>query len=218
MNNRMALQQAREAIAFHIAQSPETITGERFPLIDNGFGVFVPDPFGTPVQVSDVVRISHEKSGVRPQQESPAGLDTSLSLWVLAPHTVTLIEGETKTARGRMFKVGVVDALEKFGGVQAYQAPLIPAGDVPSVAVTGVTLNGDDPEQALTVAGTFQLIATVSPESAVDKSVSWLSGDESVATVDADGLVTGVSPGFALILVTTNEGAFTANRLFQVVP
>lgn len=126
----MALRQAQEAIGLHIDQSPETVTFQRAPLVDNGFGVMIPDPFGTPTPVSYRVRISHEEFGVRDQQQSPAGLDTALSLWILAPHTATLIEGEAFTARGRQLKVGVVDALKKFGGVQAYQAPLIPAGGV----------------------------------------------------------------------------------------
>lgn len=127
MNNRMALEQARKAIDFQIEQSPEDVTFQRRALVDNGFGVMVPNLAATPTPVTYRVRISFEQSGVRQQQDSPAGLDTSLTQWILAPHTATLIEGETFTARGRQFKVGVVSALKKFGGVQAYQAPLIPA-------------------------------------------------------------------------------------------
>ena len=77
------------------------------------------------------------------------------------------------------------------------------------VAVTGVSLN--ETELNLSIGGTARLSAIVSPEDATNPSVTWSSNRESVATVSADGLVTGVSEGTATITVTTVAGAFTAN-------
>lgn len=57
---------------------------------------------------------------------------------------------------------------------------------------------------------TFQLSATVMPETALDKSVTWSSADESIATVNADGLVTAVGNGNTRITVTTTDGRKTA--------
>lgn len=61
----------------------------------------------------------------------------------------------------------------------------------PVVHVTGVTLDQDsaslEPEE------TLQLTATVAPSDATDKSVTWTSSDNEVATVSSTGLVTAVA-------------------------
>ena len=51
----------------------------------------------------------------------------------------------------------------------------------------------------MTAGTTFQLTPTVGPDDAYDKSVTWSSSNEAVATVDANGLVTAVSSGNATI-------------------
>lgn len=68
---------------------------------------------------------------------------------------------------------------------------------IPPVKVTGVTLN----KTALTLAegANETLEATVAPSNATDKTVTWKSSDESVATVDEAGCVTAVSIGTATI-------------------
>lgn len=75
------------------------------------------------------------------------------------------------------------------------------------IAVTGVVLNPES--SSVEIGSTVQLSETVSPVDASDKSVTFSSSDELVATVDSSGLVTGVAEGTATITVTTNDGTFT---------
>ncbi|MDE7101385.1 MAG: Ig-like domain-containing protein, partial [Bacteroidales bacterium] len=82
-----------------------------------------------------------------------------------------------------------------------------PGNDDP-ISVMGVSL--DQSFVRLEVSQAFRLNATVSPSNATDKSVSWYSSDESVATVDATGLVKAVAAGEADITVTTTDGGYQA--------
>ena len=83
------------------------------------------------------------------------------------------------------------------------------------IAVTGVSLNKSS--TTIKYGGNETLIATVSPEDADDKSVTWSSSDESVATVDETGKVTAVNVGSAVITVTTKDGEFKATCAVIVI-
>ena len=83
------------------------------------------------------------------------------------------------------------------------------------VAVEGVSLNEETME--LTVGGEpVILIATITPEDATNKNVTWASDNEEVVTVE-DGLVTIVGAGEAVVTVTTEDGSFTASCTITVV-
>ena len=76
------------------------------------------------------------------------------------------------------------------------------------INVTGVQLNKT--ETSILVGGNETLVATILPENATNQKVTWASSDEAVATVDANGKVTGVKAGEATITVTTEDGGKTA--------
>lgn len=73
-----------------------------------------------------------------------------------------------------------------------------------TVSVTGVALNKN--ETNLTVGGNETLTATVSPDGATDKTVTWSSSNTDVATVDANGKVSAVGAGSATITATATNG------------
>lgn len=114
----------------------------------------------------------------------------------------------TITEGGPMTSSGVQEYSYANNGSATYLKiePLAAAPIVP-VTVTGVTLDATTLE--LAVGGTETLTATVAPDDATNKAVTWSSSDESVATV-ADGVVTAVAEGDAIITVTTEDGGKTA--------
>lgn len=83
------------------------------------------------------------------------------------------------------------------------------------VDVTGVDLV--DVDGTIALGGTLQLEAAVSPSNATNQNVVFGSDDTSVATVDENGLVTGVSKGTVTVTVTTEEGGFTDSITVSIV-
>ena len=76
-----------------------------------------------------------------------------------------------------------------------------------TVAVTGVTLNKSS--LSLAVGGSETLTATVEPENTTDKTVTWSSNKEAIATVDNTGKITAVSAGTATITATAGDKSAT---------
>jgi len=82
-------------------------------------------------------------------------------------------------------------------------------------SVTGVVL--DPSSLSLNVGETAALIATVSPDDAANRTVSWSSGDPTVAEVDSTGKVTAKRAGSTTITVTTADGGKTATCAVTVI-
>lgn len=83
-----------------------------------------------------------------------------------------------------------------------------------ALAVDGVTLDKEAAELTIETgkaSPTLNLKATVTPDKATNKNVTWNSDNEEAATVDASGKVTAVAAGKATITVTTEENGKTAS-------
>ena len=83
-----------------------------------------------------------------------------------------------------------------------------------TVSVTGVTL--DKTSLIMDIDGTYTLKATVAPNDADNKKVTWTTSDASIATVSSAGKVTALAKGSATITATTSDGGFKATCKVQV--
>jgi hypothetical protein len=82
------------------------------------------------------------------------------------------------------------------------------------VSVTGVTVS---PTSAtLSPGATQQITATIAPNNATNKNVTWTSNNPAVATVNSTGLVTALASGTATITATTQDGSKTATSTITV--
>ena len=80
---------------------------------------------------------------------------------------------------------------------------------VTSIAVSSVSL--DKSTASIAVGETVTLVPTISPSNATNKNVTWTSSDGTYASVNTNGVVTGVAPGTVDITVTTADGGKTAS-------
>ena len=83
------------------------------------------------------------------------------------------------------------------------------------IPVTGVTVGPTS--TSVYVGETVTLIASVIPADATNQNVSWSSSDATIASVDKNGVVTGIAIGTATITVTTEDGGYTADCVVSVV-
>lgn len=72
------------------------------------------------------------------------------------------------------------------------------------VAVSGVVLDAN--KLYIGIGDVVHLNVDVLPQDATNKKVSWISSDETVASVDDDGVITAVKPGIVEIVVVTEDG------------
>ncbi|WP_298516338.1 chondroitinase-B domain-containing protein [uncultured Kordia sp.] len=84
------------------------------------------------------------------------------------------------------------------------------------IPVTSVVVSPEN--GVLAIGNTVQLTAIILPSDATNIQVTWASDNESIATVDGNGLVTAESDGNAIITVTTVDGLFTDTANIEVLP
>ena len=113
--------------------------------------------------------------------------------------------------------LGVGDILNDDWWYQALQNVSYSKTTTGEELATSIVL--DKTEVSLEVAETTMLTATVLPETATNKSVTWTSSNEAVATVDANGVVTAIALGEAVIAATTTDGSdLSASCQVTVIP
>lgn len=87
---------------------------------------------------------------------------------------------------------------------------------VTPILVTEVRL--DTSRVSLLIGGSYALLATVLPENASDKTVTWTSSDEAIATVSSEGVVSARRLGTCTITATAGEKTATCEVKVNPIP
>ena len=135
---------------------------------------------------------------------NPSDATDKTVTWSTSDAAVAMVSNGVVTA----VKVGVATITAKAGDKTATCAITV----VPT-PVTSVTL--DQTAASLKIGETVTLTATVNPDDATDKTVTWSTSDESIATV-VNGVVTAMNVGTATI--TAKAGDITATCVVTVTP
>lgn len=101
--------------------------------------------------------------------------------------------------------------------LNALRAAGLMAGFTPSpkVPVKSISISPSSP--TVKANGTLRLSATVKPDNATDRTVSWSSGDKLTATVTSDGTVTGIKQGTTSITATARDGSKVSSTVTLTV-
>ena len=145
---------------------------------------------------------------------TPGNATDKTVTWSTSNEAIATVSGGVVTG----VKAGEVTITAKAGDKSATCTVTVTAASTEPevVPVTGVTLN--QTAVTLDIDQSITLKATVAPENATNKAVTWASDKTDVATVDANGKVTAVAAGTANITVTTADGGKTATCAVTVNP
>ena len=99
----------------------------------------------------------------------------------------------------------VITATSTDGGHKAQCSVIVKPRIIP---VTGISMV--PAKKTIYVGDTVRPSITISPANATDKSVTWSSINPSVASVDKDGMVTGLAEGTSFVVATTTDGKHEA--------
>ena len=89
---------------------------------------------------------------------------------------------------------------------------------VQGVAVTGMEFSAEEASVELDATLDLSGLVVFTPADATNKMVTWKSEDETIATVDAAGVVTGVKLGTTKISATSMEGNYSDTLVLTVAP
>lgn len=140
----------------------------------------------------------------------PANATNQNISWSSSNEAVATVNGSTVTAVAA--GTATITVTTEEGG---FTATCVVTVKSEIVKVTGVTL--DKTAVNLEVGESTVVKESVQPENATDKTVSWSSKNETVASVD-NGKITALKEGIAEIIVTTADGNKTATCTVNVIP
>ena len=103
--------------------------------------------------------------------------------------------GQTGTGPSEVIPGSVLSPL---GSISTAPAP------APVTSVTSVSLPSTS---SVNTGSTILLLATISPVDATNNTLTWTTSNPAIATVNSDGLVTGISAGTAIITASSTDGS-----------
>jgi uncharacterized repeat protein (TIGR02543 family) len=179
------------------------------PAISSACTVTVTAPLDIPLALDDPGKDAFSgESFTLVQGGAPASQTISLTgTWDASPSPAWTVDGRS-AGSGNSLTLNAADYT--VGGhrlqVTAYKGGTPWSKTLAFKVIAGVTgLQLNKTSLALAQGETETLLVRVVPANAADKEVTWTSGDTAVVTVDAQGRVSAVAPGTALVTVRSEK-------------
>ncbi|WP_236575879.1 discoidin domain-containing protein [Paenibacillus sp. USDA918EY] len=120
------------------------------------------------------------------------------------------------TVKAYKLRLKVNGGNRTWGNIALNELIIEHAPELDNIPVTGISL--DRPQLVFNASSDRQIVlnATVMPENATNKKMTWSTNDARVATVDEHGTVTAAGEGTAVITAKTDDGNFEASSRITV--
>ena len=191
-----------------ITENTEKPTEYDYSIYENNVSY---DKFGEDEKISNITLSKHElllydnsKTTKLAATITPDSLSNKPLTWASSNTKVALVSGDgyvTPVAPGTAIISVSADGVKDTCIVTVKKA---------TIKVTSVTLNARD-ISLYTTSSAYQLKATVLPNNATNKTVTWKSSNKAVATVSSNGLVTPVGVGKVVITAEAQGVIATCN-------
>ncbi|MBQ9815763.1 MAG: Ig-like domain-containing protein [Lachnospiraceae bacterium] len=169
----------------------------------DGNTVIYADIYNDSYQASDYVMVGLYKGS---KDDEAYGYKFPGSIEPFGIEHVSFYPGDVQD--GDVYYITLEEMPEDTVSSDNYDYVVINYPDAGSDEVTGISLS--ETEITIPPESTYALTAFIEPETAADQSVIWTSSDESVATVDANGVITAHQIGTAVITAETTDGGYQA--------
>ncbi|MDD4767714.1 MAG: FN3 associated domain-containing protein [Desulfotomaculaceae bacterium] len=167
---------------------------------------------------SDVDKVYFTTDGSTPTINSPMFNWSAKRWWDLRPDSLSSINKAIEIREDTVIKAITIGPGKYDSEVVTFTYKIGEPEEIEILGGPPTSVALDEKSIRLRVGGSFELAATVGPNNAVDRSVTWRSSDTSVAVVDNNGLVTVVGAGSAVVTVETVSGGLTDNCLVTGLP
>ena len=146
-----------------------------------------------------------------PAVVKPANSKVKTITWSSGNTAVATVDAESGVITGVSEGTATITATVTSGDTTITKTSAVTV--TPFIPLTGITM-----QETLTLGkrDTHTLVPTLTPADASNQAITWTSSDETVATVDANGVVTGGLGGTATITATTEDGNFKAECVVTV--
>ena len=167
-----------------------------------------------PVDESQATALALGSSTTLNVQFSPANTTNKNVTWSSANENIATVSeaGLVQAGNSVAGPVVITATSQENSAVSAQYTVTVIAS---TISLNGISLT--EPTASLKLGRTKTMTAVFSPSNASNKNVTWASSDESVATVDAQGVVTPKSSGPTTITVTAADGGFSAECQLTVL-
>ena len=169
----------------------------------------ISDP--TSIEMDATASVPVSMTTTIPAVVKPANSKIKTVTWSSGDTSVATVDAESGVITGVSEGIAVITAKVTSGETTITKTATVTVTKF--IPLTGISM-----QETLTLGkrDTHKLVPVLSPADASNQKVTWSSSDETVATVDENGVVTGCLGGSATITATTEDGSFKAECVVTV--